>query len=123
MKKVTDIHWSTEPSEPDYLAALSYLCLIYHEDTVTKIIKKIRRAPIVGFKGKDIFRAAHLALLDVNNSHVEKDRKEIIAGNKISPLLLVRDSNNGKLIIADGYYRLCAVYAFDENANIPCKII
>jgi len=26
------------------------------------------------------------------------------------------------VIIADGYHRLCAVYTFDENAMIPCKI-
>jgi hypothetical protein len=27
------------------------------------------------------------------------------------------------LIIADGYHRLCAVYKFDEDAVIPCKIV
>ena len=29
----------------------------------------------------------------------------------------------GIVIIADGYHRLCAVYAFDEEAVIPCKIV
>jgi hypothetical protein len=29
----------------------------------------------------------------------------------------------GKLIIADGYHRLCAVYKFDEDAMIPRKIV
>jgi hypothetical protein len=41
----------------------------------------------------------------------------------MSPLLLVRDQANGKLTIADGYHRLCAVYGFDEDALIPCKIV
>jgi hypothetical protein len=36
--------------------------------------------------------------------------------------LLIRDPGNGKAIIADGYHRLCAVYSYDENAVIPCKI-
>jgi hypothetical protein len=38
-------------------------------------------------------------------------------------LLLVRDNANGKVIIADGYHRLCAVYSLDEDAVIPCKIV
>jgi hypothetical protein len=25
-------------------------------------------------------------------------------------------------VVADGYHRLCAVYSFDEDAVIPCKI-
>jgi hypothetical protein len=27
------------------------------------------------------------------------------------------------VIIADGYHRMCAVYAVDEDALIPCKIV
>jgi hypothetical protein len=46
-----------------------------------------------------------------------------MAGEKLSPLLLYRGQRNGKLVIADGYHRLCAVYHFDEDAMIPCKII
>ena len=39
------------------------------------------------------------------------------------PLLLLRDEPNGKVVIADGYHRLCAAYGFDEDALIPCKIV
>jgi hypothetical protein len=35
----------------------------------------------------------------------------------------VRDEMNGKVIVADGYHRLCAVHSFDDEAWIPCKII
>lgn len=41
----------------------------------------------------------------------------------LSPLLLLRDQQNGKVVIADGYHRLCAIYALNEDALIPCKII
>ena len=41
----------------------------------------------------------------------------------LSPLLLVRDADAGRLIIADGYHRLCAVYSIHEDALIPCKIV
>ena len=54
---------------------------------------------------------------------MEKDRAQIARNEKLSPLLLYRDKANGKLIIADGYHRLCAVYKFDEDATIPCKIV
>jgi hypothetical protein len=64
-----------------------------------------------------------LSLLGVSNSHVEKDRAKVILGESLSPLLLFKDEKNGKLVIADGYHRLCAVYTFDEDAVIPCKIV
>jgi hypothetical protein len=62
-------------------------------------------------------------MLGVSNSHVEKDRKKIREGKSLSPLLLLRDQQNGKVVIADGYHRLCAIYEFDEDALVPCKII
>ena len=83
----------------------------------------LRRAPVTKFKAKDIFRASGLSLLGISNSHVEKDRQKIQAGKELSPLLLIRDSVNGRVIIADGYHRLCAIYSLDEDALIPCKIV
>jgi hypothetical protein len=85
-------------------------------------LKKLKRASIAKFKAKDIFRASGLSLLGISNAHVERDQRKIQAGHGLSPLLLVRDSANGKVIIADGYHRLCAVYSHDEDAVIPCKI-
>ena len=41
------------------------------------------------------------SLLGVSNRHASKDQKKI----------------------RDGYDRLCAVYTFDEDAEIPCKIV
>ena len=38
-------------------------------------------------------------------------------------MLLLRDPQNGKVVIADGYHRLCAIYEFTEDALILCKII
>jgi hypothetical protein len=72
---------------------------------------------------KDIFRASRLSLLGVSILHVEKDRKKIKKGVALSPLLLVRDEPTGTSVIADGYHRLCAIYEFDEDAWIRCKIV
>lgn len=51
------------------------------------------------------------------------DREKVTAGKKLSPLLLVREAAHGRVVIADGYHRLCAVYSFDEDAMIPCRIV
>jgi len=106
------IKWLYKPEEHDYPAAGSYLNLLYPEPAARALVAKLRRAAMVEFKSKDIFRASGLALLGLNNSHVSKDQK-----------LLVRDAAHGKVLIADGYHRLCAVYSFDEDAVIPCKIV
>jgi hypothetical protein len=119
---VTAIGWLPEPQEHDYAAAASYLDLLHDESQVTGMVARLRDAPVTQFKGKDIFRASQLSLLGVSNSHVEKDRKRIRSGQSLSPLLLIRDEEHGRVVIADGYHRLCAVYGFDEDAWIRCKI-
>ncbi|MDD4854531.1 MAG: hypothetical protein PHQ22_09830 [Sulfuricurvum sp.] len=117
-----EIKWLNEPEEHDYPAAISYLSLIYDMERARDLIKQLKQAPISSYKAKDIFRASALSLLGVSNFHVKKDSKKITKGVALSPLLLIRDKINGKMIIADGYHRLCAVYTFDEDAVIPCKI-
>jgi len=116
------IKWLSQPEEHDYPAALSYLTLIYDKKTAAGLVAKLKKAPVSEFKAKDIFRASRLPLLGAGNSHVKKDMVKIESGRSVSPLLLVRDTANGKAVIADGYHRLCAVYTFDEDAVIPCKI-
>lgn len=116
------LHWLSEPEEHDYPAAISYLSLIFDPMVVEDQIAGLRCAPVISFKAKDIFRASGLSLLGVSNSHVQKNLTKIDSGKSLSPLLLVRDSLHGKVIVADGYHRLCAVYVYDEDALIPCKI-
>ena len=118
-----EIKWLSGVEEHDYSAAASYLRLLYSKNKIEKMIAKLRSAPLIQFKAKDIFRASQLSLLGVSNSHVEKDAKKIRNGTPLSPLLLVRDEKNGKVVLADGYHRLCAIYRFDEDAWIHCKII
>ncbi len=117
------IKWFDKPQKHDYLAAASYLRLTMSQDEAETIADELKRLGMAGFASKDIFRASELSLLGVSNSHVEQDTDRIIRGKKLSPLLLYRNKINGKLIIADGYHRLCAVYKFDEDAMIPCKIV
>ena len=123
MSKEDEIRWLDEPEEHDYPAAESYLSLILDNETAARLVLRLRREPVSNFKAKDIFRASSLSLLGLSNSHVEKDRRKIASGKKLSPLLLIRGRENGRVIIADGYHRLCAIYFFDEDAVILCKIV
>ena len=115
------IKWLDAPQAHDYPAALSYLSLLYKPKVAKPLVKDLKRSKVVSFKAKDIFRASSLSLLGISNSHVEKDRQAILSGKALSPILLVRDGH--KVVIADGYHRMCAVYGFDEDAVIPCKIV
>ena len=123
MKRRPKNKWLKEPEKHDYPAAESYLTLLYDEETAAKYAKALLRAPMTSFAAKDIFRASQLPLLGATNSHVRKNQKKLAAGEKVSPLLLVRDVAPRKLIIADGYHRMCAVYSLDEDTIVPCKIV
>lgn len=119
----SDIEWLAEPEAHNYPAALSYLSLVCDPSLASDHVQLLRAAPMARFKAKDIFRASALSLLGVSNSHVKKNHEKIAEGEALSPLLLVRDSVNGRVIVADGYHRLCAVYQYHEDAEIPCKIV
>ena len=70
-------------------------------------------------------RSSRLPLLPGDNAHVASDLHKVDAGEKLSPVLLVRgDFRRGlALTIADGYHRVCASYHLNENADIPCHLV
>ena len=117
------VKWLEVPEEHDYPAAEAYLNLICDPATAAQLVQQLKQATMSEFKSKDIFRASGLSLLGVSNSHVQKNIKKMQAGKSLSPLLLVRNRANGKVVIADGYHRMCAVYTVNEDALIPCKIV
>ncbi len=118
---MAEIKWKEEPAQHDYPAAFSYLSLIFSENVATGLVDLLRNADMSEFHSKDIFRASWLPMLDQSDHHVHKDMIKMDRGDRLSPLLLVRA--HGKIIIADGYHRLCAVYKIDGDARIPCKIV
>lgn len=122
MKILPQILWLDLPEEHDYPAAADYLRLLFSVDITEWYISRLRWVGVSVFKAKDIFRASGLSLLGVSNFHVERDQKKIKKWILLSPLLLVSDPKTSRVIIADWYHRLCAVYTLDEDASIPCKI-
>ena len=117
------IKWLAEPEDHDYPAAASYLSLLQPPEAVERTVRSLKQAPPTQYHAKDIFRASGLSLLGISNSHVERDVQKIKSGKSLSPLLLVRDPPLGRVVVADGYHRLCAVYSFDEDAVVPCRIV
>ena len=111
--------WLADPEAHDYPAAADYLDLLYPNDTPEKTVAHLKKCPTIVKKAKDILRASELPLLPADNLHVQANIKKVKEGKKLSPVLLVRGH---KLIIADGYHRVCAAHYLSEDLEIPCRI-
>ena len=117
-------HWKQAPDQHDYPAAEDYLSLVTSPAEAKSLARRLRVAPIVHRKAKDLLRASRLPVLAPDNFHVAKDLKKVAAGGLLSPVLLVRGMLRADmpLIVADGYHRICASYHLDEDADIPCRV-
>lgn len=112
--------WMEEPEAHDFIAASEYLSLLYQEKLTQKVVNHLKNVKTISRKAKDILRASQLPLLPKNNIYIKDDLQKVKKGKKLSPILLVRDS---KLIIADGYHRVCAIYYLSEDLEVPCRIV
>jgi hypothetical protein len=117
------IKWSKQPDNNEYAAAEKYLSLVFAKKETSKLVKKLKKAKTAKYHAKDILRASALPLLSPRDSLVKEAHEKILAGKRISPLLLVRHTPTGCVILADGYHRLCSVYSMDEDAELPCKVV
>lgn len=115
--------WQPIPEEHDYPAAAAYLSLVLEQSSIQDIVSRLHKVKVSHYKAKDILRASELPALSRINPHVASDLKKVKRGKLLSPVLLVRTPGFQKLLIADGYHRVCASYIIDENTDIPCKIV
>lgn len=113
--------WLANPEAHDFPAAVDYLELLMPLTEATALVQQLKKEKTIIKKAKDILRASELPLLPKENMHVIANLKKFKKGKKLSPLLLVR--SNGKLIIADGYHRICASYYLSEDLDVPCRIV
>ena len=123
--EMTNVSWQSEPEEHDYPAAGDYLSLLARSDLVAALVDRLRRAETVNHKAKDLLRASRLPLLPPDDEHVASDLRKIKKEDALSPILLVRGdvANERRLVIADGYHRVCASYHTDSNTPVPCRIV
>ena len=116
--------WGSKPEAHDYPAAEDYLSLLMTAAEARACAKSIKKSAIVNRKAKDILRASRLPALDDSNHHVRSDLEKVKAGERLSPVLLLRGDVRADraLIVADGYHRICASWHLNEDADIPCQI-
>jgi hypothetical protein len=113
--------WLADPETHDFPAAADYLELLMPARDAKAFAAKLKKTATQNKKAKDILRASELPLLPKDNLHVAENLKKFRKGKKLSPLLLVRGQN--KLIIADGYHRICASYYLSEDMEVPCRLV
>ncbi len=118
-----EVKWLPEPAATDYDAAQSFLQLLYSAKKVRRWGKKLKWQEISQHAAKDILRASGTPMSEIQAFDWSKQQKEIHQGKPLSPILLVRQDNGGHLIIADGFHRMCALFANDQEIKVPCKIV
>lgn len=116
------IKWLDEPEDHDYDAAFDVLTLITDEAHANRIVRTLEYSDTVERAAKDILRMSGEPLLPKSNAHVAKNLRKLEKDEPLSPVLLVAGRGLGRLIIADGYHRVSAVYHHDEDQPIRCRL-
>ncbi|RQP10842.1 MAG: hypothetical protein EAS48_06880 [Chryseobacterium sp.] len=109
------------PADDDYDSARNYLELLFPEEKAAELVEQLKKAEIKLKKAKDIMRASRLDLLPMDNQFVQYDIHKARRKELMGPIMLVR--GNERLIIADGFHRMCAAYYLGEEIEIPCLIV
>ena len=78
--------------------------------------EKLRKLPVITRRANDILRATRRDALPLSDPGVLKDLKKVLAGEKLSPVLVAEGD------IADGYHRVSLAYALDPYADVPLKL-
>src|SRR4051794_3699423 len=102
----TKINWLSSPVDSDYDSAERYLSLLFKPRKCRKLLRKLRAAPM-----------SEVAAFDWS-----RQQQQIRDGEALGPILIVRQNDGAGLIIADGFHRMCALFAEDELIKVPCKI-
>lgn len=116
------VQWLDDAIDEDYTAAAHYLSLLDIQKNVDKAVAEMRSAAITEFKAADLLRAAQLTVPKADDRPTREQVKRIKNGEPISPVLLMRVSALKKVIIADGFHRVCAAYRLDPDVILHCKL-
>jgi hypothetical protein len=110
------LQWKKDVAKHDYAAAASYLSIRFGESRAQQMSDKLRKLPVITRRANDILRATGRDPLPLSDPGVLKDLKKVLAGVKLSPVLVTEGD------IADGYHRVSLAYALDPYADIPLKL-
>lgn len=121
--KPVKVKWTGDASEDDYDAAAQYLSLVTTVANAGKVVAALKTAPVNKYKAADLIRASRVKLPKSDDRPCKQELKKIGKGEALCPVLLVRDNALKKVIIADGFHRICAAYRIDPDVILHCKIV
>jgi hypothetical protein len=110
------LRWRKEVADHDYAAASSYLSIRFGETRAQEVSKKLQKLPVIQRRANDILRATQHVPLPLADPGVLRDLQKVLAGEKLSPVLIAEGD------IADGYHRVSLAYALDPFADVPLKL-
>ena len=110
------LKWKKEVDQHDYAAATNYLSIRFGEGQAQKIAAELEKLPVISRRANDILRATGREPLPLSDPGVLKDLKKVLAGERLSPVLVAEAD------IADGYHRVSLAYALDPYASVPLKL-
>ena len=110
------VQWKKDVAHHDYAAASSYLSVRFGESRAQEVSEKLRKLPVITRRANDILRATRRDPLPLSDPGVLKDLKKVLAGQKLSPVLVAEGD------IADGYHRVSLAYCLDPYADVPLKL-
>jgi len=113
---VSYLRWKKDVVPHDYAAASSYLSIRFGEGRAVKVAAELKKLPVITRRANDILRAVGRDALPLSDPGVLRDLKKVLAGEKLSPILVARGD------VADGYHRLSLAYALDPYADVPLKL-
>ena len=113
---VSYLRWKRDVEQHDYAAASSYLSIRFGEARSQETAEELRKLPVITRRANDILRAVMREPLPLSDPGVLKDLKKVLAGEKLSPILVAEGD------VADGYHRLSLAYALDPYTEVPLKL-
>jgi hypothetical protein len=113
---IPSLRWKKDVEHHDYAAASGYLSIRFGESRAREVSEKLQKLQVITRRANDILRATRRDPLPLSDPGVLKDLKKVLAGQKLSPILLAEGD------VADGHHRLSLAYALDPYAEVPLKL-
>jgi hypothetical protein len=110
------LRWRKDVANHDYAAASSYLSIRFGESQAQEVSEKLQKLRVIQRRANDILRATRRDPLPLSDPGVLRDLQKVLAGEKLSPVLVAEGD------IADGYHRVSLAYALDPYADVPLKL-